>query len=789
MRVVADLQLHSKYAMATSKDMDLEHLAAGGTVKGLNLLGTGDFTHPKWFAELKSKLQPVEGTGLFSYSGMTWMLSGEVSTVYEQDGKVRKVHHLLYAPDFETVAQANEFLSKHANLASDGRPVLTGIDSAELVEMLTGVSKGVVVIPAHCLLPDELIVTNPGAKQIQDAKAGDSVLSHTGMPRKILRVLNRQYSGDTVGILPWYFGTGIEVTPEHPVLAIKTFKDCNGGGGICKPAPTHVRNCHHHYYRDYVPKWVPSGELSVGDVLLYPRVAQESDMMQLPVKPGDAANRVRLHVEAQFCRLTGYYLAEGYSNGRDGFGFSFGKDETSYVDEVKELVSSLFGIKAKRGKTMGDVLVYSKDLMHLFESLFYDGYSRTASHKRMPEWMLYLPKAKQAEVFRGWWRGDSGSTSSLPLCEQMKIICLRLGIIPCVRVDRVDGHKRRGRRLIGARTVEADHDNYMMEHLAFFEDDFRLLGEDEFKRFVPRTNNRHGWMDERYAYLPIRKISRRKYAGLVYNLEVEVDNSYLTGAASVHNCWTPWFGVFGSKSGFDSLRECYRDQTPKIFAIETGLSSDPSMNWRLSALDRVTLVSNSDAHSPNPWRLGREANVFELPTLSYEGVFDPIRQKDGSRFLFTIEVDPSYGKYHFTGHKKCGVSVPPEEAKRLDNKCPKCGKKMTVGVLQRVEELADRPEGYVPPGAIPFKRLLPLYEVISFSTGVNRLYAKSVLDLQDRLINRFGDELTVLLETKEEELAKFVPPKIARAILASREGRVKVVPGYDGAYGVPVFDG
>ncbi len=401
MRVVADLQLHSKYALATSRDMDLEHLAEGARLKGLGLLGTGDFTHPKWYSEIKSKLKPIERTGLFTYLGMTWMLSGEVSTVYEQGGKVRKVHHLLYAPDFDTVSQMNTFLAKYARLASDGRPILKGIDSAELVEALTGISRAVVVIPAHA--------------------------------------------------------------------------------------------------------------------------------------------------------------------------------------------------------------------------------------------------------------------------------------------------------------------------------------------------------------------------------------------------WTPWFSVFGSRSGFDSLKECYQDQARKVFAIETGLSSDPPMNWRLSALDRVALVSNSDAHSPNPWRLGREANVFDLPRLTYRSVFDAIRHKDRSRFLFTIEVDPSYGKYHFTGHKKCGVSVPPKKARRLGNRCPKCGKKLTVGVLQRVEELADRPEGYVPPNAIPYKRLLPLYEVISFSTGINRLYAKSVLAMQDRLIGAFGDELTVLLQTTEEELARVAPPRVARAIVASREGKVKVVPGYDGVYGSPVF--
>lgn len=401
MRVVADLQLHSKYAMATSKNTDLEHLAEGARLKGLNLLGTGDFTHPRWFEELKAKLEPQPGTGLFSYHGMTWMLTGEVSTVYQQDGRTRKVHHLLNSPDLETVAQVNQALAKYGDLASDGRPVLTGLDSAELVEILTGISASVVVIPAHA--------------------------------------------------------------------------------------------------------------------------------------------------------------------------------------------------------------------------------------------------------------------------------------------------------------------------------------------------------------------------------------------------WTPWFSVFGSKSGFDTLEECYQDQTGKIFAVETGLSSDPQMNWRLSQLDRVALVSNSDAHSPNPWRLGREANVFELRRLTYGEVFDAVKKKDGSRFLFTIEVDPSYGKYHFSGHRRCGFSASPAEATRLGNMCPKCGRKLTVGVLQRVEELADRPDGYRPANAIPFKTLLPLYEVISFATGVNRLYAKAVVEEQDRLVRTFGSELAVMLDASEEELSKATRVSVVRAIMALREGRVKFEPGYDGVYGVPRF--
>jgi ATP-dependent DNA helicase UvrD/PcrA len=401
LRFFTDLQLHSHYAMATSGNMDLEHMASGAKAKGLHLLGTGDFTHPKWFAELRAKLEPVDGTGLFHYGGITWMLAGEVSTIYEQGGKVRKVHHLLYASDFESVSRLIDGLGAYGNLASDGRPVLTGIDSAGLVELATGVSGDIVVVPAHV--------------------------------------------------------------------------------------------------------------------------------------------------------------------------------------------------------------------------------------------------------------------------------------------------------------------------------------------------------------------------------------------------WTPWFGALGSKGGFDSIQECYEDQTKKIFAIETGLSSDPPMNWRLRRLDGFSLVSNSDAHSPNPWRLGREANVLELGRLTYRDVFGAIRSRDRSKFLFTVEVDPAYGKYHFTGHRKCGVSLSPPDAMAAGNICPRCGKKLTVGVLQRIEGLADRAEGEAPPGAVPFRSLLPLYEVISSARGVNRLYAKKVLAEQDSLIAAFGSEFEVLLGAEREELLRHTSERVADAILSVREGRLHVRPGYDGEYGVPDF--
>jgi uncharacterized protein (TIGR00375 family) len=404
MQIIADFHIHSYLSRATSKSMNIEEISRNGKLKGLGLIGTGDFTHPVWFAQIKEKLGNNEtegGSGIFEFDDMNWILTGEIATIYTQDNKTRKVHHVIHAPSIEVVEQINDALQKYGKLQADGRPILTGMTSPEFVETLMKISTDILVYPAHA--------------------------------------------------------------------------------------------------------------------------------------------------------------------------------------------------------------------------------------------------------------------------------------------------------------------------------------------------------------------------------------------------WTSWFGVIGEFSGFDSLEECYQEQIKHIHALETGMSSDPLMNWRVSSLDNFTLLSNSDSHSPWVWRIGREANVFELNKLTYKAINDAIIKKDPKRLKFTIEVEPSYGKYHFTGHRKCGINIHPKEALKFDNKCPICRRKLTIGVMQRVEKLAQRAEGFKPDNAIPFKSLLPLYEVISSVTGVNRLYSKPVIEQQDRLIEKFGNEFNILLDAPKEELLKATSEKIADAIIKTRNGEVKYIPGYDGVYGVPVF--
>ncbi len=249
--------------------------------------------------------------------------------------------------------------------------------------------------------------------------------------------------------------------------------------------------------------------------------------------------------------------------------------------------------------------------------------------------------------------------------------------------------------------------------------------------------------------------------------------------------WTPWFSLFGSMSGFDRIEDCFEKQASKIFALETGLSSDPAMNWRLSALDHFSLISNSDSHSPA--KIGREANVFNCE-LNYQTLREVLKTKDKTRFLYTIEFFPEEGKYHFDGHRNCGVRFSPQETKQHAGKCPKCAKRVTVGVMSRVEQLADRPEGYVPENAIPFKNLVPLDEIIAGAKGVSKTSIMVEKEYRGE-IAKFGTEFEILLKASREELLSGLPKRVAEGVLRVREGKVDIKAGFDGEYGqISIFD-
>jgi len=293
-----------------------------------------------------------------------------------------------------------------------------------------------------------------------------------------------------------------------------------------------------------------------------------------------------------------------------------------------------------------------------------------------------------------------------------------------------------------------------------------------------------------------------------------IDKRFLIYPAHI---WTPWFSVFGSKSGFNKMEECFHEYTKNIYAIETGLSSDPEMNWRLSALDKLTVLSNSDAHSlPN---IAREANVFEMKDINYDEIYDIIKNKKvyhnnnemdsrpperpcraGSRagfrgndkgnsgndkigIKFTIEFYPEEGMYHYDGHRTCGISLTPEETKKQKNICPVCKKPLTIGVMNRVDELADRALGFKPLKAVPFKKLVELDKIIAEALDIKSRHSKRVQLAYHNLIKLGVNELNILLNISQKELMAMADPAIAEGIKRVREGNLIIKPGFDGQYG------
>lgn len=250
------------------------------------------------------------------------------------------------------------------------------------------------------------------------------------------------------------------------------------------------------------------------------------------------------------------------------------------------------------------------------------------------------------------------------------------------------------------------------------------------------------------------------------------------------HCMTPWFGLFGSKSGFDSLEECFGNQVKHIYAVESGISADPAMLWRFK--ENVNIVSFSDAHSFWPWRIGREATIFDIPELSYDNIIKAIRTGQGLKA--TVETPPAYGKYHWDGHRNCGFSCSPQKTKELNGICPVCNKLLIIGVDYRVEEIAKESQGYKPQNVKSFYLLLPLHELIALCYSTS-LSSKKTWQVYNELIEKFDNEFHILLNIKKEEmLFNGVNENLIDLILKNREGKIKVKPGFDGEYGQLILE-
>jgi len=296
---------------------------------------------------------------------------------------------------------------------------------------------------------------------------------------------------------------------------------------------------------------------------------------------------------------------------------------------------------------------------------------------------------------------------------------------------------------------------------------------------VEKFNTQLSWMGNLVSDgRPILGIDAKELLKITLNISQE---SFFVPA----HIWTPWFSLFGSMSGFDSIEECFDEYSKYIYAMETGLSSDPAMNWRWSQLDNITLISNSDSHSPQ--NIGREANVFDCE-LNYFEIIKSIKEKNPKKFLYTIEFFPEEGKYHFDGHRLCKIRFSPEETKKHNGICPVCNKHLTLGVMYRVDELSDYPLGRKPEKFIPFKKLVQLNEIIIAALNKTAT-SKIVQKTYDNLIEKFNTEFNILLNVPISNIQDVVGPEIANGIEKVREGKIILEPGYDGEYGkIKIFE-
>ncbi len=314
------------------------------------------------------------------------------------------------------------------------------------------------------------------------------------------------------------------------------------------------------------------------------------------------------------------------------------------------------------------------------------------------------------------------------------------------------------------------------------------------------THNGKGRRIHHVVLFPNKEIVEQFIAALLKRGRIDYDGRPIFGMSSIEfidmlraistdievipaHCWTSWMSIFGSKSGYDSIEECFEDRSKYIHAIETGISSNPAMNRRISKLDKYNLVSFSDPHSSHPSRLGREATIFNLKELSYKNILNAIRTGDGLNG--TIETNPEYGKYHIDGHRACNFICNFKETKKLNGICPKCKSPLTIGVEYRVEQLADRD---IPKNVPNFKEFIPLHELISAVYGIASFKTKKVEEIYNLLIKNFKNEYNILLNISQEELSKNIHPRLAKVIILNRENKLKINPGYDGVYGKIVLN-
>jgi len=763
-RVFADLQVHSPYSRATSKNMNLKELARFASMKGLDIIGTGDFTHPDWRKEIRRDLQDISDSGLYRLRDgafqVQYMITGEVNTTFSFGDKSRRIHHCLLAPSIESADAVGDRLAKYGNLSSDGRPTLRAT-APELVDEVLEADGECVIFPAHAWTPwFSLFGANSGFDSFTDCyqDRSDKIFAlETGMSC---------YDSQTEALTSHGWKKIYEIEYDDEVCTLNTESeaiefqkpqgifvyDYNGAMYKLKTQRVDLLVTPNHklVYRPCDFRLEKALRLDEARILLGKSKrlkkdgtwrGRDGDSFLLPSTESKHGSRYysgrRIIREKRvpiipWLKFFGFWIAEGWVTESIGeYSVYLSNRKMRLLTQLKQILKT-FGYKPIIAKDRNGyrLRVRNVQLFHYLQQ--FSG----ASNKFVPNNIKNL-SARLLRIFFEWYikgdghrygrkgRGLSATTISLRLRDDLQEIALKLGMSAYFKLHRGKG------TLLSSLSQEKHY----------------RQSEDSWNVYFIRKN------------------------------EPAVIPSMIKARGHTEH-WVSYNGIVSCVSVPNKTVYVRRNGVP----VWSG-NSDPPMNWRLSQLDRLCLVSNSDAHSAWPWRLGREANVFDLDHVTYQNLVDAIREKDSRRLLFTIETSPAYGKYHWTGHRECQVSMSGKDAQRLNDRCPRCGKKMTRGVEERIEELADRAEGYVPKDPIRYRHLLPLSEIIGLVFGQANPASTKVWNIYNLLVGKFGREYSVMLDVPEDQLLATAGPEVSSAIIRVRNDDIYVEPGYDGVYG------
>ena len=764
MEAIADFHIHSRFAMACSKNITLPGLDAGARQKGISIIGTGDFTHPAWLAEIKNELVPAE-QGLFklrnSGTGTRFVLSTEVCTVFESGGKSKKIHNCILAPTLEVADEINLSLSKFGDLRSDGRPLLT-MSAAQLVEALMGISKEIFVFPAHTWTPwfgvfgafsgfdsmeeayedqakhiyaletglscydgETEVLTEDGWKKFPSLRYTDKICTLNQRTSEIefqepKRITASQYRGKMYKLKTKRID--LLVTPNHklfwaPFASHKPIKfNLSEAKSLFGRSKTFKKD---GLWTGQNKKCFELPAVKIRHGSRYYSGARDKKCKSLLIEP--------------WLKFFGFWIAEGHTSNdgnRGSYAVVLSNTNKKIMDEMKTLLEKMdYNPYLSYNKNTKCYQLRVRDFQ-LFDYLSQFGKSY---QKFIPPEIKSLSNNLLTIFFRYYIIGDghiygrtkkglSATTNSIRLRDDLQEIALKMGMSAYYKLGSPKGTPLKS---LNKAQYKSTHDAWVVYFIR------RNL-----HSVVPSTLKKYGytekWVD---------------FDGPVHCVTVKNHIVYIR-----RNSIPIWCG-----------------------------NSDPDMNWRISKLDKYALLSNSDPHSIP--KIGREANVFDFDdgALAYDSIIKAIKEKDKKHFKMTIEFYPEEGKYHYDGHRGCDVSLSPQESKKYNGRCPVCGKRLTIGVEHRVEELADRPQGYKPKDAIPFVHVVPLIEVLSY---VTRKGDKSmhVQGLYTKLIEKFGSEFNVTMKADIEQI-KGVDRELAQAIEKIRTGDVNLIPGYDGVFG------